>query len=312
LRQLGSLPILPEGPFACRGRSGRQLNHEHVNVGRPVCSAEKRVPFSRPWPLDEFPASVSSEHQRSSQPGRTAGTDISTYVLLHGVGLSHRSFSRLARVLSESGYVVAPDLPGFGQRARGTRSVVPLSVQQYAEHVVDLLIGMHAEARGSGPVVVVGHSMGVQFALETALRRPDLVDGLVFVGAVVDPRHCTLPAQALRLARDFLLEPPLTCVMALRDYARCGFGWYLAEAREMLAYPTHERIAEYDGPLLTLRGEHDPIAAPDWNESLAASVPASAVGHIPGGRHNVVHSDAVATAIRIRGFADALASRAAP
>jgi pimeloyl-ACP methyl ester carboxylesterase len=216
----------------------------------------------------------------------------------------------LARVLTESGNVVAPDLPGFGQRARNTRSLTPVSVQQYAELVVDLLVDVQVTENGSGPVVVVGHSMGMQFALEAALRRPDLVDGLVFVGSVVDPRHRTLLAQALRLARDFVFEPPLTCVMALRDYAHCGLGWYLAEAHEMLSYPTHERLAEYDGPLLVLRGEHDPIAAPDWSKTLAAHVPGSAAGHIPGGRHNVVHSDPVATGIRIRGFADALAPRA--
>jgi predicted dienelactone hydrolase len=36
------------------------------------------------------------------------------YVLLHGVGLSRRSFSRLARALAGSGHMVGADFAGFG------------------------------------------------------------------------------------------------------------------------------------------------------------------------------------------------------
>ena len=231
------------------------------------------------------------------------------YVLLHGVGLSHRSFSRLARVLSGSGTVVAPDFPGFGVAARRTRPAHPQSVEQYADMVIDFLSDARPGWSVGGPVMLVGHSMGMQSALDVALRRPDLVGGLVFVGPVVDPRRPTLRGEGLRLARDFAFEPLLTSAMALRDYLHCGTRWYVTEAHQMLDYPTHERISGYAGPLLILRGENDPVAPQDWTDALAANVDGATVKSIPGARHNVIHSHPGEVAARIAKFALSLSHR---
>jgi len=225
-----------------------------------------------------------------------------SYVLLHGVGLSHRSFSRLARELARFGAVAAPDFPGFGLGARHRRPAQTLTVEEQADSLIPFLRKTRTERPGS-PVILVGHSMGVQFALDAALRRPDLVDGLVFVGPVVDPRRPTLGGQGLRLLRDFVFEPLLTSVMAFRDYLHCGTRWYVAEARQMLAYPTLTRVAGYCGPLLVLRGEHDPVAPDEWSARVARRVHGATVGDIPGGRHNVVHSHPQLTADRIAEFA---------
>jgi len=52
--------------------------------------------------------------------------------------------------------------------------IVEPGVEQYAEAVAKVL-----EVLGTGPVIVVGHSLGGAVAISLAARRPDRVIGLV-------------------------------------------------------------------------------------------------------------------------------------
>jgi pimeloyl-ACP methyl ester carboxylesterase len=219
----------------------------------------------------------------------------STHVLLHGVGLSHRSFTRLARILSRTGRVVSFDLPGFGPTPKPGR---PWSVEDYATALRAELARLRI-----GPVVVVGHSMGAQFAIELARQDPDRVSHLVLVGPVVDIAKRTLREQLLGLLRDSALEPPATQAMVAFDYLRCGVPWFLTESAVMRDYPTASAIAGVRRPVLIVRGEHDPIADAQWCASLARRAPDARVETIAGSRHNVVHSNAAAVADAIRAFA---------
>ncbi|GAA1002217.1 alpha/beta fold hydrolase [Subtercola frigoramans] len=233
---------------------------------------------------------------------RGAGTQQATFLLLHGIGLSHRAFTRAAKLLVEHGDVIAIDLPGFGGTPRPDR---PLSVRDYAHGVAAVL-----DRTQMGPMIAVGHSMGAQFALELAITRPDLVSGVVMIGPVVDPRRRTLWQQGLRLLRDAALEPLSTNLMVLFDYARCGPVWFLAETRAMLAYPTHERIQRLTRPLLVLRGRNDPIADQHWATWLATQVSDGHTRRTSRYRHNVVHSSPTETVQPIVRFADTLTSAA--
>ena len=218
-----------------------------------------------------------------------------TYLLLHGIGLSHRAFTGLARQLSATGRVISFDLPGFG----GTpRPAGRLSVEDYAE-----IIRSELRARDAGPVVVVGHSMGAQFAVELARQAPDAVTHVVLVGPVVDESKRTLLAQSLALFRDSALEPPATQLMVLLDYLRCGPRWFLTEAGAMIDYPTHLAIDEIRHPVLLMRGENDPIADAAWCESLRGRAHDATLATIPEQRHNVVHSNPAAAAAAIIDFA---------
>ncbi len=140
-------------------------------------------------------------------PSAQTRRDVPTFVLLHGIGLSHRFFTRLARILSRTGHVVSFDLPGFGPTPT---PVQRLSVEDYAT-----LIAQELTTRHHGPFVVVGHSMGAQFALELALQHPHLVSQVVLVGPVVDPARRTLTGQFIALARDAPLEPLHTQIAVL-------------------------------------------------------------------------------------------------
>ena len=220
-----------------------------------------------------------------------------TFLLLHGIGLSHREFTGLARELSRVGTVVSFDLPGFGSTPRPRHR---LSVQEHAATILRNL-----DRLALGPLVVVGHSMGAQFAIELARQRPHAVSRVVLVGPVVDAKKRTLSAQTAALLRDSALEPPATQLMVAIDYIRCGIPWFLTEAFAMRDYPTHLAIREVGHPLLVIRGEHDPIADAAWCRRLVGLAPNARMATIPRHRHNVPHSNPRATAAAILEFVGA-------
>jgi len=242
---------------------------------------------------------VTERELRTYSAPSSGDPDGPTFVLLHGIGLSHREFTGLARHLSHVGRVVSFDLPGFGSTARPRHR---LSVQEHAAIVL-----RNVARLGLGPVIVVGHSMGAQFAIEVARQRPEAVSRVVLIGPVVDTKKRTLSAQALVLMRDSSLEPPATQLMVTADYIRCGLPWFLTEAFAMRDYPTHLAIREVGHPLLIIRGEHDPIADASWCRRLAAQAPDARVATVPGHRHNVLHSNPAATAAGIVDFVSATA-----
>ena len=235
------------------------------------------------------------EQYRTFRVHSRAGVDAPTYLLLHGVGLSHRSFTPLARVLSEHGEVIAFDLPGFGATAKPSEQ---LSVEDYAAGIAGQL-----DRLGTGPVIAVGHSMGVQFAIELARQRPELVDRLVLVAPVVEPSRRSLTAQGAELALNAVLERPATQLMTVIGYLSCGFRWFLTEANAMLDYPTHERIVDVQHPVLVLRGEWDPIARGPWSLWLSQQARRGRLATIPQRHHNVIHSEPDGTGAAIIAFA---------
>ncbi|MET7571748.1 alpha/beta hydrolase [Streptomyces sp. NPDC005492] len=98
-------------------------------------------------------------------------------LLVHGWGGDGREWSPHAEALAEEFRVVVPDLRGHG------RSEVPDEGNTPVEMADDL--AALVETLGTGPVVAVGHSMGVQVVNLLAVRHPDLVRSVV----ALDPAH---------------------------------------------------------------------------------------------------------------------------
>nr|WP_236571209.1 alpha/beta hydrolase [Microbacterium hydrocarbonoxydans] len=215
-----------------------------------------------------------------------------TIVLIHGIGMSHRYLARLHRALAPSARVVSLDLPGFGGLAKPPRTV---TIEEMAECLAEVLSAITDDR-----VVLVGHSMGAQWAVETATRHPARVAGVIAIGPVVDDARRTLSAQALALARDTLGETPATNFIVFTDYLRCGPRWYLRQAAHMLSYRIEDAVRSLRVPLLVMRGAKDPVAGAAWCARLAARGREVGLITIPG-RHHVVQRSApeeVATAIR--------------
>lgn len=205
-----------------------------------------------------------------------------SFVLVHGIGVSSRYYTRLARVLARSGEVHVVELPGFGAAPRPDE---PLTVEQHAATV-----NAYVRSVGLERVVLVGHSMGVQVVVEAALQDPGLFSSVVGIGGVVDPGARTAPQQALRLAQDTLREPPLANWAVLRDYLRTGPRWYLRTLPVMLGYRTEEALVRLRVPLLVMRGARDPIARHGWAEKMRRLAPGARLVEVDGAAHVAMYS----------------------
>jgi len=221
------------------------------------------------------------------------------FVLLHGIGVSHRYFARLHRELALSADVYTFDLPGFGDAPKPSGQV---PVGEYADFVRTVL-----SDAGVRSCVVIGHSMGVQYAVELALQQPDLVAGVVLMGPVVDPRRKSVASQALALTRDALFSESFSAnFMVFSDYFRAGPRWYLTELPLMMEYPLEARIKGLRQPALVMRGGNDPIARNEWCRQLAALALRGSLVEVPGVGHVLQHTAPQATAAAVISWARAV------
>lgn len=182
-------------------------------------------------------------------------------VLVHGLGVSHRYFARLRRLLPAA---AAPDLAGDSVDAL-TRSL---------------------EAAVPEPALLVANSLGCQVAAELAVRRPHLVRGLVLIGPTWDPAAPTVPRQLARLLNGSYRERPSLLPVLAYEYLRWGPRRLLATARSMLRHPVAERLAHVAAPAVVVRGEHDTICSRPWAE-LAAGVVRGRLVEVAGAAHAV-------------------------
>ncbi|WP_239066078.1 alpha/beta fold hydrolase [Microbacterium hibisci] len=218
-------------------------------------------------------------------------TDAPAIVLVHGIGVSHRYLSRLHAELAAHRTVVSVDLPGFGGLPKPGHDIdVP---------TMGRALGQVLEQLALGPVVLLGHSMGSQWVVETARQRPELLTSVVVMGPVADDRNRTVLRQTRALTVDTLLEPPTVNAIVLTDYLRCGVPWYLTQLRHMLAYRLEDSVASLAVPLLIIRGGADPIAGREWCRRLRDAAPHAQLVEIPRHHHVAQHSapKAVASAI---------------
>ena len=112
--------------------------------------------------------------------------------LLHGLGGAASNWVELAPVLARDHRVIVPDLPGHG----GSAALAALpNLEPFADRVALVL-----EREQAVPAVVVGHSLGCVVALRLAMRRPELVRGLVLISAAGIGSSTRRARQALWLS----------------------------------------------------------------------------------------------------------------
>jgi pimeloyl-ACP methyl ester carboxylesterase len=204
--------------------------------------------------------------------------------LVHGLGVSHRYFVPLWRLLPGA---QCPDLDGDDVESLGAsleRAVAPASV-------------------------LVANSLGSQLALELAVGRPDLVAALVLVGPTGDPERNRFATQAARLAACAVVESPRLVPLVARDYARWGVPRLVRAARSMLARPVDGLLARVAAPVTVVRGAHDPICSRRWAERIASDVPAGRFVPVPGAAHAVHWSHPVVVARLVEEVEDGLRER---
>jgi pimeloyl-ACP methyl ester carboxylesterase len=171
-------------------------------------------------------------------------------VLLHGGSGRWQYSNAIIPALAERWRVYAPDMRGHGKS-----DWVPggYHLNGFADDIEAFLLGVTGE-----PVVLYGHSLGGQVAVQAAARRPDLVRGLIIGDA---------PFDRARLKKALEAERPRLQLM--RDLS--GPGLPANEIRGRLLdmavvgpegpVPARELFGEdslwFDGSAETLR-QHDP------------------------------------------------------
>lgn len=157
--------------------------------------------------------------------GRGTGPAV---LLLHGLGGSASSMAPLVPALVPvASRVVLLELPGHGRSPEAAAG--PLGARDYGAVVAACAEELARES--SGPVALVGNSLGGALALFTAHHRPDLVRGVVGLnpaGAEIsDEAMRALPrefkdarAGAAVLARLLFHRTPVLFWLIARDLAR--------------------------------------------------------------------------------------------
>lgn len=127
-----------------------------------------------------------------------------TIVIVHGLGSGPQHWLPMARTLARDYRVVLADLPGHGV----TPLPKPLSLER-ARQSLDLAL-----AELSGPVVLVGHSLGGLLATAETLVRPERVRALVLVETALEPQldeeEATGLMNALQSDYDGVIEAAYT------------------------------------------------------------------------------------------------------
>lgn len=229
-------------------------------------------------------------------PEAADGAAAPAYILIHGIGVSHRYLRRLHGELAAVAPTYSLDLPGFAATPKPGRQ---LSVADYGAFIAQAL-----KASGISSYILVGHSMGVQFAIEAALYAPGQAQRVVLMGPVVDARHRSVRRQGMALFLDALLRENLSSNwLVFSDYFRCGPRWYFTELPVMMSYPTESRLAGVNVPVLVLRGTRDQVAGADWSLRLSRMVQQGSFVEISGAGHVAQHLRPREVAAAIRSWA---------
>ena len=186
-------------------------------------------------------------------------------VLIHAGIADARMWQPQVDRFSGEWRVVRPDLRGFGGTAHTE------GAYRHATDVAELFDDL-----GLPPAVVVGASMGGGVAIDFALKRPDLVRGLVLVGATYDGfqfldeelfdqwRVLTDLYEAGRLDEAAAFETSIwlrpdtspETTRAVVEMVRASYDQGEIEQEES-KLPASERLGELEMPTLLVLGDED-------------------------------------------------------
>ncbi len=188
-----------------------------------------------------------------------AGDRLPSILFFHGNGEIVADYDDLAPLYTKMGVNFFPiDYRGYG-RSNGTPTVS--AMMRDSHFVLKFIAAWLAEHDFSGPLIVMGRSLGSAPALEIASQHPDKVDGLVIESGF---------AYAFPLLRRIGI-----------DVAALG----ISETREM---GNLSKIASFSKPTLIIHAEFDHIIPFSDGQALFEASPATRKNllKIDGADHN--------------------------
>ncbi len=236
-------------------------------------------------------------------------------LLLHGVGGGRQAWdvSGTGAALAAAGFTaLAADLPGYG----ASLPVAPSTLAGMAAAVVQTLAAL-----GTGPAVLVGHSMGGMVAQEVAATAPQWVHGLVLAGtspafgkpggdwqqAFLQSRFAPLDAGLGMAGLAALLVPtmvapgaaPQAITAAQQMMAAVPEATYRAAVAALVAFDRRADLPNIGVPTLVITGAHDRTAPPEVARKMAERIPGATCLVLPGAGHllNIEQPHAFNTAL---------------
>jgi 3-oxoadipate enol-lactonase len=237
-----------------------------------------------------------------------------TIVFAHGFPLDHTMWAAQISEFSKTHRVIAPDLRGFG----GTDGALyAVSMQQFADDLVELLIALEVER----PVTFCGLSMGGYIGWQLALRHPNWLDRLIQCDTRAAADSDEAGANRLKMADIVMKEGPEPVAWAMmpklfapstaerqpeiRDLVRqvvmgTAPTAIAAAHRGMAVRPdVTSLLPNMRVRTLVIVGEHDAISPPGEMKAIAEAMPNARFVLIPNAGHMspMENPDAVNAAI---------------
>jgi pimeloyl-ACP methyl ester carboxylesterase len=240
---------------------------------------------------------------------------------LHSGAHDHHDYDELRELLPPRFRSIAPDWPAHGASPPGSSPTTAMHLADVTEELVAALAPEGA--------VLVGNSVGGFSAARLAIRRPELVRGLVLVdsgGFLGRPPHvrafCALMAQPWSLRRIYpLFSARYTRARTDADRRARAVGIAttsgdpglraVSELWRSFASPEHDlrdEATSIAAPTLLLWGRRDPVIPLRVGEWLVREIPGARLAVLDSG-HLPHTTDPAGVAAELVPFADAAFGR---
>lgn len=264
--------------------------------------------------------SVGPEGRRLSYLAAGARTGSPTLLVIHGAGVSARSWTPQLEGLAHALPVVAIDLPGHGE----SDPISEPTVEEYADAAHELL-----EALGTGPVFVVGHSLGGAVAQALAASHPDAVKGLVLVAACAKlPPSDSSPGRLLWFlpgpirkvvffwtVKKILFAPGArreAVLLGMEEIRTCRPETILRDVAAARTMDLEQAARGLRVPTLVLCGSRDKLTPPALSRHLHELIPGSRLDIIEEAGHMLPLEAPDQVNRKILEFVEPLVRRTAP
>jgi pimeloyl-ACP methyl ester carboxylesterase len=212
-------------------------------------------------------------------------------VMLHGDLFNLENFKSQVEVFATKFRVITPERRGHG---RTFDISAPYTYQAFADDAIAFI-----EALGLTSVNLLGHSGGASIALLATVKRPDLVDRLVYISG--EYKSKTTEEQKMEVMastqEDFFRKVPLHLVESIQRVMpkwQEGFPNLWEKMKEAFTTDwevTNEQLVSIKAPTLVMSADRDYLPVEDA-VFLFRSLPNAQLFIVPGADHGLLAKQA--------------------